>query len=132
MKKEGYAEVEVISDQTEKASADEPSCYEINGCDAEGNSPAGFPPRTVRRKIFPEDGKPPTDRESSNEVGICFINLNVDGKLHTRIEGGRDLPTQPEAKKDKGGPSRFSLNGSSCASNLPKQWWSYIYKKPRL
>ena len=132
VKKEGEVEVVVISDRTKKVSADEPSCYEINGCDAEVNLLAVFPPRTVRRKLFPEDVEPPRDRESSNEVGICFIDLDADEKLHTRIEKGRDLRTQPEAKKDKAGPSRFSPNMSLCASNSPKRRWPYIYKTPRV
>ncbi|XP_042006892.1 uncharacterized protein LOC121755637 isoform X1 [Salvia splendens] len=121
VKKEEDVEVVLISDRTEKVSADEPSCYEITRCDAEVTSPTIFPPRTVCRKLFPEDDEPPTNRESTNEVGICFIDLDADGQLRTRFEKGRDLPTVPDGKKDKGGPSRVSPNTSSCASNSPKQ-----------
>ncbi|XP_047970727.1 uncharacterized protein LOC125213952 [Salvia hispanica] len=107
VKKEEDAEVVLISDGTEKVSTDEPRCYEITGCDAEVTLPTVFPPRTVRLKLFLEDGEPPMDLELTNKVGICFIDLNANGKLHTRFEKRRDLPIVPDGKKDKAGPSRF-------------------------
>ncbi|KAG6430941.1 hypothetical protein SASPL_109015 [Salvia splendens] len=120
VKKEHEVTVVLLSDRTEKISADELSCYEVNENDTEVNSPAVFPPPTVRRKLFPDEVEPPTDRESTNEAGICFIDLDADGKLHTRMMGkGRDLPTQPGRNKDPGGPSNLSSNASSCASNSP-------------
>lgn len=96
VKKEQEVTVVLLSDRTEKISADEPSCYEVNVNETEVNSLVVFPPHSVRRKLFPDEDEPPTDRESTNEDGICFIDLDADWKLHTRMMGrGRDLPTQP-------------------------------------
>ena len=133
VKKEKEVTVVLLSDRTEKLSDDEPSCYEVNENDTEVNSPAVFPPPTVRRKLFQDEVEAPTDRESTNDVGICFIDLDAEGKLHSRIMGkGRELPIRPGRNKDHVGPSNMSSNASSCASNSPKQRWPYIYKKPKV
>ncbi|KAG6412480.1 hypothetical protein SASPL_125159 [Salvia splendens] len=61
IKKEREVDVIVLSDCTEAIPTDEPSCYEVSGFEAEVNSPAIFPPQTVRRKLFPEDDEPPVN-----------------------------------------------------------------------
>ena len=130
VKKEGETEFIVISDQTEKISDSEPSCYELVACDTEVNSPCVFPPRTVRRKLFVDEVVAPTDRESSTELGVYFIDLGPNGQLRPRFERGRDLPSKPEGDQGKAGPSTRSPNTSSVASNSPKQWWPHNFKRP--
>lgn len=130
VKNEGETEVVVISDHTVKIDDEEPSCYELPGCYTEVNSPNIFPTRPVCRKLFVDDVETPTDRESSTEIGIYFIEKGPNGKLVPRLEKGRDLTSKPEADKDKAGPSTRSPNTSSCASNSPKQWYPHNIRRP--
>ncbi|KAG6402885.1 hypothetical protein SASPL_135099 [Salvia splendens] len=128
VKKEGETEV-VISDQTVKIDVEvEPSCYELPGCYTEVNSPNIFPTRSVRRKLFVDDVETPTNRESSTEIGIYFIENGPNGQLVPRLERGRDLTSKHGA--DKAGPSTRSPNTSSAASNSPKQWYPHNIRRP--
>ena len=123
-------DVVVISDRTEKICDDEPSCYEVGGIEGEVNSPFMLPPSKACRKLFADDVEPPTDRESTNDIGIYFIDLAEDGQLRTRFEKGRALLKPPTQKKDEAGPSTRSPNASLCASNSPIHWWPHIHKRP--
>ncbi|KAL1567603.1 hypothetical protein AAHA92_03066 [Salvia divinorum] len=116
VKVESAKEVIVISVSTEKLSPEDSSCYEVGDDTKEVNSPAIFPQPTVRHKLFIEDDEP-TDRESTIETGIYFIDVGPDGQLRTRLEKSRALTKNPFLKKDKGGPSLRSSHVSSCASN---------------
>ncbi|KAG6415896.1 hypothetical protein SASPL_123315 [Salvia splendens] len=122
--------VVVISDRIEKICDDEPSCYEVGGIEGEVSSTFMPPPPKVSRKLFADDVEPPTDRESTTDFGIYFIDLDDDGQLRTRFEKGRALLKPPTQKKDAAGPSTRSHNASSCASNLPLRWWPHIHKRP--
>ncbi|KAG6416272.1 hypothetical protein SASPL_123698 [Salvia splendens] len=130
VKEEKDVSVIVLSDCTEEIPTDEPSCYEVSGFEAEVNSPAMLPPQTVRRKLFPEDVAPPLDQESTNDVGMYFIDIGPDGRLVTRLESTRVLPRPAAAKTDDAGPSTRSPNVSSVASNSPLGWWPHNIKRP--
>ncbi|KAG6421657.1 hypothetical protein SASPL_118214 [Salvia splendens] len=125
VKEEREVEIIVLSDCTEEIPTDEPSCYEVSGFEAEVNSPMMLPPQTVRRKLFPEDAAPPLDQESTNDVGMYFIDIGPDGRLVTRLESTRVLPRSAAAKTDDAGPSTRSPNASSVASNSPVGWWPH-------
>ena len=122
----------MLSDTTEKLPTDDLEVCEMKVLNEEVNSPIVFPPPTVRRKLFDDDlPQPPTERESTNDVGVCFIDLDPDGQLRPRYEKGRDLPPSQKcilprsrAKHDVAAPSTRSAFGSSVGSNSPIGWWS--------
>ena len=134
VKVEGENEVIVISDSTEKLPTEEMGPYDIGELNDEVNSPLVFPPPTVCRKLF-EGNQTPTDRESTTDVGIYFIDLTHDGQLRSRFEKGPALPP-PSTFKDKAGvskatevgPSRMLPHASSCGSNSPLGKWSHLKK----
>lgn len=72
-------DVVVIFDRMEKICDDEPSCYEVGGIEEEVNSPFMLPPPKVRHKLFAVDVESSTNRESTTDVGIYFIDLADDG-----------------------------------------------------
>ncbi|KAL1544125.1 hypothetical protein AAHA92_21020 [Salvia divinorum] len=128
VKVETEKEVIVISETTEKLSSEEPSCYEVGEGNEKVNSLNVFPPPPrVRRKLFIEKDEP-SDRESTTEMGIYFIEVGPDGLLRTRLEKGRVFPTNPTPKQDRVGPSHRSSHASSCASNSPMGWWPHLQK----
>ncbi|XP_042006980.1 uncharacterized protein LOC121755694 isoform X2 [Salvia splendens] len=130
IKKEREVSVIVLSDCTEEIPTDESSCYEVSGFKAEVNSPGIVPPQTVRRKLFAADVAPQVDQESTNDMGMYFIDIGSDGSLVTRLETGRVLPKPDAAKTEQAGPSTRSPNASSVASNSPLRWWPHNIRRP--
>ncbi|XP_042004951.1 uncharacterized protein LOC121753770 [Salvia splendens] len=130
VKEEKEVEIIVLSDCTEEIPTDEPSCYEVSGFVAEVNSPMMLPPQMIRRKLFAEDAAPQHDQESTNDVGMYFIDIAPDGRLLTHLERTRVLPRAAAAKTDDTGPSARSPNASSVASNSPLGWWPHNIRRP--
>ncbi|KAG6436558.1 hypothetical protein SASPL_101459 [Salvia splendens] len=104
VKKEEEVSVIVLSDCTEEIPSDEPSCYEVIGIEAEVNSPGVVPPSKVCRKLFPADVSPPVDQESTNDIGMYFIDIGPDGRLVTRLETCWVFPKPDAAKTEQAGP----------------------------
>ncbi|KAL1568815.1 hypothetical protein AAHA92_00376 [Salvia divinorum] len=127
IKVEGEKEVILISESTEKKSDEEPSCYEIDDACEEVTSPTAKPAVRANRKPF-TDVNELTDRESTTEPGLYFINVAPDGKLRTRLEKGRVLPKVQAVNTPGVGLSNPSSHASSCRSNSPIGWWSHLQK----
>ncbi|KAG6411708.1 hypothetical protein SASPL_129792 [Salvia splendens] len=100
VKKEREVYVIVLSDCTEEIPTDEPSCYEVSGFEVEVNSPGIVPPQTVRRKLFPADVAPPINQESTNNMGMYFIDIGPDGRLVTHLSvGGHTISGVPTSNQ---------------------------------
>ncbi|XP_041993312.1 uncharacterized protein LOC121743961 isoform X3 [Salvia splendens] len=127
IKLEAVKEVIIISDTTEKLSSEQPSCYEVPDGNEEVNSPNVIPPANVRRKLFVDlDG--PSDRESTTEPGIYFIDVGPDGKLRTRLESGRVLPKDHPMNESNVKKFDRASNASSNGSNSPLGRWPHLHK----
>ncbi|KAL1559347.1 hypothetical protein AAHA92_09699 [Salvia divinorum] len=104
VKLEGKKEVIVLSDTNEKISS-----------------------VTAQRKFFSYNDEP-SDRESTTEMGIYFVDVGPDGQLCARLEKGRVLPKNPTFNVDKPASSIRSLHTSSYGSKFPLCWWPELKK----
>ncbi|KAL1558482.1 hypothetical protein AAHA92_08941 [Salvia divinorum] len=117
----------MMSESTKKKSDEEPSCYEIDDACEEVTSTTAKPVVRADRKPF-TDVEETTDRESTTEPGIYFIDVAPDGKLRTRLEKGRVLPKVQDVNTLGVGLSNPSSHASSCGSNSPIGWWPHLQK----
>lgn len=115
----------IISDTPEKLSSEQPSCYEVPGGNEEVNSPNVIPSANVRRKLF-IDLDEASDRESTTEPGICFIDVGQDGQLRTSLEKSRVRPKDHSMKKSNVKKTDRASNASSNGSNSPLGWWQHL------
>ncbi|KAG6391011.1 hypothetical protein SASPL_148757 [Salvia splendens] len=130
VKVEGQKEVVVISDNTEEIHEDALVINALVDGEDGVNSPAVFPGRKVRRKLF-DDDPVPDDRESSTAAGSYFVDLTTDGMMRPREEQGRILHQPPKPYNEEVEPSTAkSPRASSCGSNSLMMWWPHICKRP--